>query len=249
MKNSENGQPQSFAVLPLSEVLLKNLASLGYVAMTPIQAETLPIMLQGDDVIAKAKTGSGKTVAFGLAILSQLQVENFAAQALVLCPTRELAEQVSGALRQLARLMPNIKILNLSGGLPMKPQFESLRHPAHIIVGTPGRVQKHIDKKTLNLKNLKTLVLDEADRMLDLGFLDEIKSIIAACPKKRQTLLFSATYPDEINSISRAFMRAPTTVHADTTHTEFDIEQRFYEVNHHVNKFPLLKALLLHHQP
>ncbi len=249
MKNSENPQPQGFASLPLADVLLKNLASLGYEMMTPIQAQTLPLLLEGNDVIAKAKTGSGKTVAFGLAILSHLQVDKFSVQALVLCPTRELAEQVSGALRQLARLMPNIKILNLSGGMPMKPQFESLRHPAHIIVGTPGRVQKHLTKNTLSLKNITTLVLDEADRMLDLGFLDEIKSIIAECSRKRQTLLFSATYPEEINEICHAFMRNPKTVHADTVHTELNIEQSFYEVSHDSYKLPLLKAMLLHHQP
>jgi ATP-independent RNA helicase DbpA len=249
MKINENTQSKGFAELPLKEVLLKNLASLGYETMTPIQAQTLPLLLQGKDVIAKAKTGSGKTVAFGLAILSHLQVENFAVQALVLCPTRELADQVSAALRQLARLMPNIKILNLSGGMPMKPQLESLRHPAHIIVGTPGRVQKHLTKNTLNLKNLTTLVLDEADRMLDLGFLDEIKAIIAACPKKRQTLLFSATYPEEINNTCQAFMRDPHTVHADTLHTELNIEQLFYKVDHDSYKLPLLKSLLLHHQP
>lgn len=249
MKNSENSQSQGFSALPLAEVLLKNLASLGYETMTPIQAQTLPLLLQGDDVIAKAKTGSGKTVAFGLAILSQLLLENFAVQALVLCPTRELAAQVSVALRQLARLLPNIKILNLSGGMPMKPQLESLRHPAHIIVGTPGRVQKHLTKGTLSLKNLMALVLDEADHMLDLGFLDEIKSIIAECPRKRQTLLFSATYPEEINDICHAFMRNPKTVHVDTVHTEVNIEQCFYEVEHDSYKLPLLKALLLHHQP
>ncbi len=249
MKNSENTQPQGFAALPLAEVLLKNLTSLGYETMTPIQAQTLPMLLQGDDVIAKAKTGSGKTVAFGLAILSQLQVENFSVQALVLCPTRELAEQVSAALRQLARLMPNIKILNLLGGMPMKLQLESLRHPAHIIVGTPGRVQKHLTKNTLSLKNLMALVLDEADHMLDLGFLDEIKSIIAECPRKRQTLLFSATYPEAINDICHAFMRNPKTVHADTLHTDLNIEQLFYKVDHDSYKFQVLKALLLHHQP
>ena len=143
---------QPFSCLPLRESLLKNLSSLGYETMTPIQAQSLPIMLKGEDVIAKAKTGSGKTAAFGLSLLNQLKVENFAVQALILCPTRELAEQVSQALRRLARLMPNVKILNLSGGIPMKPQLDSLRHGAHIIVGTPGRVQKHLDKANIILK-------------------------------------------------------------------------------------------------
>src|ERR1700735_3076536 len=150
----------SFSCLPLREALLNNLSSLGYERMTPIQAQSLPIMLKGVDVIAKAKTGSGKTAAFGLSLLNHLNSENYAVQALILCPTRELAEQVSQALRRLARLMPNVKVLNLSGGIPMKPQLDSLRHGAHIIVGTPGRIQKHLTKETLKLNKLRTLVLD-----------------------------------------------------------------------------------------
>lgn len=240
---------QPFSCLPLREPLLKNLDSLGFETMTPIQAQSLPIMLKGEDVIAKAKTGSGKTAAFGLSLLNHLNVKNFAVQALILCPTRELAEQVSQALRRLARLMTNVKILNASGGIPIKPQLDSLRHGSHIIVGTPGRVQKHLDKATLSLDQLQTLVLDEADRMLDMGFLDAIKAIVSACPKRRQTLLFSATYPAEIKKLSRHFMQNPQEVLIETTHTEYDIEQYFYEVNSHANKFPLLKALLLHYKP
>ncbi|MDP1614735.1 MAG: DEAD/DEAH box helicase, partial [Methylococcales bacterium] len=159
----------SFSSLKLREALQVNLASLDYQDMTPIQAESLPIMLNGSDIIAQAKTGSGKTAAFGLALLNRLNVNRYAIQVLVLCPTRELAEQVSQVLRRLARLLPNIKILNLSGGMPIRPQLESLRHGAHIIVGTPGRVQKHLDKASFSLNTLQTLVLDEADRMLDMG--------------------------------------------------------------------------------
>lgn len=239
----------SFACLPLHELLLNNLSLLNFEAMTPIQAQSLPIMLKGEDVIAKAKTGSGKTAAFGLALLNQLNVDNFAVQALILCPTRELAEQVSQVLRRLARLMANVKILNLSGGIPMKPQLDSLRHGVHIIVGTPGRVQKHLDKGSLSLKRLQTLVLDEADRMLDMGFLDDIKAVVSACPKQRQTLLFSATYPEEIKNISREFMQNPKEVLIEASHTEYDIEQCFYEVPSQANKFQLLKALLLHYKP
>lgn len=247
--HDEPAEKASFSCLPLSAALLNNLASLGYESMTPIQAQSLPFMLNGEDIIARAKTGSGKTAAFGLSLLHHLNVDQYAVQALILCPTRELAEQVSQALRRLARLMPNVKILNLSGGIPMKPQLDSLRHGAHIIVGTPGRVQKHLDKETLSLHRLHTLVLDEADRMLDMGFLDAMKSIIALCPKKRQTLLFSATYPAEIKQLCQEFMNKPKEVHIDTTHTELQIEQRFYEVANQANKFALLKALLLHYQP
>jgi ATP-independent RNA helicase DbpA len=239
----------SFSSLPLKDVLLKNLATLDYEAMTPIQTQSLPFMLKGEDIIAKAKTGSGKTAAFGLALLNSLKVENFGVQGLILCPTRELAEQVSQALRRLARLMPNVKILNLSGGSPMKPQLDSLRHGAHIIVGTPGRIQKHIDKETLSLRQLQIVVLDEADRMLDMGFFEDIKKVISNCPKQRQTLLFSATYPDEIKKLSKQFMKSPREVIIETEHTEIDIEQRFFAVENPAKKLTLLKAILQHYQP
>lgn len=238
-----------FSTLPLLPVLLNNLESLGYQSMTPVQAESLPLMLKREDVLARAKTGSGKTAAFGLSILHHLNVNHYAVQALILCPTRELAEQVCQVLRRLARLIPNVKILNLSGGVPMTPQLDSLRHSAHIIVGTPGRILKHLDKASLSLNHLKTIVLDEADRMLDMGFFDEINTIINACPQNRQTLLFSATYPENIKNLSNQFMRNPKQVIIESTHTESDIEQRFYEVTNTSSKFPLLKALLLHFKP
>ena len=239
----------SFSALALQDTLLSNLASLGYEQMTPIQAHGLPIMLDGKDVIAEAKTGSGKTAAFGLAVLNRLVVSHFAVQALILCPTRELAEQVSQALRRLARLMPNVKVLNVSGGMPIKPQVESLKHGTHIIVGTPGRVQKHIDQGTLTLNDLQMLVLDEADRMLDMGFFDAIKNVIKHCPKKRQTWLFSATYPKEIKVLATQFMMNPERLVIEDAHTELDIVQNFYEVTYQSNKYAVLKAVLLHYQP
>lgn len=238
-----------FSCLPLREALVNNLDYLGYSKMMPIQAESLPSMLKGQDIIAQAKTGSGKTAAFGLALLNDLNVENFAVQALVLCPTRELAEQVCQALRQLARLLPNIKILNLSGGIPIKVQLDSLKHSPHIIVGTPGRVQKHLDKETISLNKIKTLVLDEADRMLDMGFYEQIEDIIKRCPKRRQTLLFSATYPPEIKRLASEFMHTPKMIVVSEEHTDLDIQQLFYEVRSRASKFPLLKDLLLHFKP
>jgi ATP-independent RNA helicase DbpA len=248
--NADNhGLEASFASLSLREGLFNNLSSLGYETMTPIQVQSLPIMLKGHDVIAKAKTGSGKTAAYGLSLLNHLNANFFGVQALVLCPTRELAEQVSQVLRRLARLMPNIKILNLSGGMPLKPQLDSLSHGAHIIVGTPGRVQKHLDKESLSLDKLKTLILDEADRMLDMGFVDALKGIVSVCPKRRQTLLFSATYPTEIKKLARQFMHNPTEVLIEAVHTEEVIEQHFYEVKNEANKFTLLKAILMHYKP
>lgn len=242
-------EAQPFSDLPLRDALFNNLSSLGYEDMTAIQLQSLPIMLEGDDVIAKAKTGSGKTAAFGLCLLNRLNVENYAVQALVLCPTRELAEQVSQALRRLARLMPNVKVLNLSGGVPMKPQLDSLRHGAHVIVGTPGRVLKHLSKSTLIINKLETVILDEADRMLDMGFLDEIKEIVSMCPKRRQTLLFSATFPQEIKKLGKAFMRNPKEVIIEDAHTAIDIEQRFFKVTHRDSKFSVLKSILQHYQP
>ncbi|OCH98071.1 ATP-dependent RNA helicase DbpA [Legionella jamestowniensis] len=238
----------SFCSLPLREELLTNISSLNYKNTTPIQAQSLPIMLNGSDLIAQSKTGSGKTAAFGLALLNLLKVELFAVQALVLCPTRELAEQVSQALRRFARLLPNVKILNLSGGMPMKPQLDSLRHGAHIIVGTPGRVQKHLTKESLSLRHLRMLILDEADRMLDMGFFDAIKEVLSFCPQKRQTLLFSATYPAQIKQLSSEFLHDPKHIIIEELENNLDIEQCFYEVSNQANKFSLLKALLVHHQ-
>ena len=238
----------SFSNIGLRDPLFTNLASLGYETMTPIQIQSLPILLKGVDVIAQAKTGSGKTAAFGLALLNDLNTALFAVQALVLCPTRELAEQVSQVIRRLARLMPNVKLLNLSGGMPFTPQNDSLKHGAHIVVGTPGRIQKHLDKNSLSLNKLNTLVLDEADRMLDMGFFDDIKQIIHSCPAQRQTVLFSATYPEEIENLANKVMRNPQKIMIEEDN-ELNIEQRFYEVSHSTHKFSLLKALLLHYKP
>ena len=249
MKSTDINPNHNFSSLGLREALSNNIASLEYDEMTPIQAKSLPLMLAGQDVVAQAKTGSGKTAAFGLALLHHLKMDVFSVQALVLCPTRELAEQVTQVLRRLARLMPNIKILNLSGGLPMKPQTDSLRHGAHIIVGTPGRVQKHLDKESLSLATLQTLVLDEADRMLDMGFIDAIKNVLKFCPKKRQTLLFSATYSPGIKQLVHAFMNAPAHVVIEEVATILDIEQAFYELPHPSKKLELLKSILLSYQP
>lgn len=238
-----------FTSLPLRKELLQSLASLNYELMTPIQQHSLPPMLDRQDVIAQAKTGSGKTAAFGLSLLNHLKIEFFGAQGLILCPTRELAEQVSQSLRRLACFMPNVKIVNLSGGIPMKPQLDSLRHGAHIIVGTPGRVLKHLIKDSLVVTKLHTLILDEADRMLDMGFFDDIKNICSFCPRQRHTLLFSATYPEEIKLIAQQFMSNPQQILIETAHTEFDIEQRFYKVPKQASKFPLVKSLLLQYKP
>ncbi|AJE16976.1 MULTISPECIES: ATP-dependent RNA helicase DbpA [Stutzerimonas] len=220
----------SFSSLPLRAATQANLDALGYRQMTPIQAQSLPPMLQGKDVIAQAKTGSGKTAAFGIALLEPLNPRYFGCQALVLCPTRELADQVAKELRRLARAAGNIKILTLCGGVPIGPQIGSLEHGAHVIVGTPGRVQEHLRKATLRLDGLNTLVLDEADRMLDMGFHDAIAEIVAQTPERRQTLLFSATYPEDVEQLAARFLREPLRVEVQALHDDSQIEQRFYEI-------------------
>ncbi len=222
--------PKAFNALHLKPSMIKNLTSLGYLEMTPIQAGSLPPILAGKDVIAKAKTGSGKTAAFGIGLLSDLEVSDLRVQALVLCPTRELADQVGKELRRLARCTENIKILSLCGGVPTAPQRVSLEHGAHVVVGTPGRLLDHQRRGTLDLSALRTLVLDEADRMLDMGFQDDISALVAAAPSKRQTLLFSATYPDSIVAMSEAVQHAPVEVSVDESHDEESIEQLCYQV-------------------
>lgn len=217
--------------------------------MTPIQAQGLPVILSGNDLLAQAKTGSGKTAAFAIGLLQSLDVKLYKTQALVLCPTRELADQVSKEIRRLARAIPNTKILTLCGGKPLGPQLVSLEHSPHIVVGTPGRILKHlIDKLSLNLDNLKTLVLDEADRMLDMGFYEDIMQIIHTTPRQRQTLLFSATYPEQIKGISDEIQNKPVDIRLETTHSENKIKQVFYEVEKGERTKTLI-ALLHHYRP
>jgi ATP-independent RNA helicase DbpA len=238
-----------FATLALPPDVLKNLASLGYEAMTPIQALALPPVLTGADVIGQAMTGSGKTVAFGLGLLARLDVSTARVQALVLCPTRELADQVARAIRDLARTTPNVKVLTLCGGSPLAPQAASLAHGAHVIVGTPGRIEDHLRKGTLRLGGVQTLVLDEADRMLDMGFQAALEAIVGHTPARRQTLLFSATYPDAIRVIAQRLMREPLLVAAAGAHDDASIEQHFFEVADDSQRLTALRLLLLRYRP
>ncbi|MCF6209573.1 MAG: ATP-dependent RNA helicase DbpA [Gammaproteobacteria bacterium] len=237
-----------FSQLSLPTALLSNLDSLGYHHMTPIQALSLPPILAGHDLIAQAETGSGKTAAFGLGLLNALDAGTRQVQALVLCPTRELAEQVGKEIRRLARGLRNVKLVTLCGGTSLGPQIATLQHGAHIIVGTPGRIQKHLQKGSLDLHHLRSLVLDEADRMLDMGFIDDIGAIIKHTPDSRQTLLFSATYPDAIQQISQRFQRQPQRVSAEPTHSAPHIEQHFFETREETRNDALL-TLLAHYLP
>jgi ATP-independent RNA helicase DbpA len=221
----------AFNTLPLQPALLASVQTLGYEQMTPVQAQSLPPMLQGRDVIAQAQTGSGKTAAFGLALLQSLEVGTIRLQALVLCPTRELADQVSKAIRRLAANIPNVKLLTLCGGMPLGPQLASLTHDPHIVVGTPGRVQEHLKRGSLHGGGIRTLVLDEADRMLDMGFSDAIEDIVKRIARHHQTLLFSATWPPEIRAVSQRLQHDPVEVTVTTaTETRPAIEQRFIAV-------------------
>tara|TARA_B110000879_G_scaffold207964_1_gene292665 strand:- start:619 stop:2004 length:1386 start_codon:yes stop_codon:yes gene_type:complete len=238
----------SFASLSLAAPMLENLAALNFNDMTPIQAQSLPPILEGKDVIAQAKTGSGKTVAFGIGVINKLEVKSFQIQALVLCPTRELADQVAKEIRRLARVANNIKVLTLCGGASMRQQESSLSHSAHVVVGTPGRVLKHLNQRTLHFNGLTTLVLDEADRMLDMGFNDEISDIISYLPSERQTMLFSATYPLEIASLSGAIQNNPITVKTEDAEQVTQISETFYEVFPKERLTALLKVFS-HYKP
>ncbi len=237
-----------FGALPLSPAVLANLQRLGYERMTPIQAASLPLALAGRDLVAQAKTGSGKTAAFALPLLARLDARSFAVQALVLCPTRELAEQVTQEIRRLARAEDNIKVLTLCGGATMRPQVASLAHGAHVVVGTPGRIMDHLARESLSLAALNTLVLDEADRMLDMGFADDIGYVVNRCPSDRQTLLFSATYPPGVIGMAKRFMRNPAEVKLAERHAATKIRQRFYEVAED-QRLPAVGLLLDHFRP
>ena len=248
MINGLNLSNLAFSTLALPPDQLTNLSSLGYLEMTTIQAEALPLALAGKDLIAQAKTGSGKTAAFALPLLTKLNPRDFGTQALILCPTRELASQVASEIRRLARYQQNIKVVTLCGGQSIGPQIGSLEHGAHVVVGTPGRIKDHLRKKTLSLGRVNTLVLDEADRMLEMGFIDDIEAIIGETPDNRQTLLFSATYPDDIGSLSGRFQSSPERVSVESLHSDQQIDQQFF-VCQKSERLESLVKLLAHFRP
>jgi ATP-dependent RNA helicase DbpA len=237
-----------FDQLALAPAVVANLTQLGYTEMTPIQAASLPLALAGKDIIAQAQTGSGKTAAFALALLANLNPRRFAVQTLVLCPTRELADQVATEVRRLARAEANTKVVTLCGGVPLRGQTASLEQGAHIVVGTPGRVMDHLERGSLDISALNTLVLDEADRMLDMGFFDDIVTVAKQCPKERQTLLFSATYPEGIAKLSQQFMRDPQMVKVQPQLASSQITQHWYEVKSS-ERLIAVGQLLAHFRP
>ncbi|AVP95812.1 ATP-dependent RNA helicase DbpA [Ahniella affigens] len=240
---------ETFAELPLNPLLIENLTSIEHIRPTPVQAAALPLVLAGRDLIVQAETGSGKTAAFALGLLQALDVAAVKLQGLVLCPTRELADQVAREFRRLARPFPNVKVLTLCGGVPLRPHLASLVHEPHVVVGTPGRILELLEQKALPLKALKALVLDEADRMLDMGFQEDIEKIIQATPKQRQTLLFSATWPEPLRALAKQYLREPESITIDPTATATDIQQTFFEVTDPARKPAAVVDLLLARQP
>lgn len=234
----------SFDSLPLRTPLKMALKRLHFDTMTPIQEASLAPILQGSDIIAQASTGSGKTLAFTLGILQTINPKYFAVQSLILCPTRELAEQVAKVIRSCASEIGNIKILTLCGGLPMKAQRHSLTHGAHVVVGTPGRVLKLAQLDAIDLASCKLAVLDEADQMVDMGFIEDIDAIFGYLPSPKQALLFSATYPESIKELTAKLTHKPIVIKTHTTEAKPDIDELAYVVS---DKTLALNTLITHH--
>ena len=236
----------TFQNLSLPNNVLKNLNSLGYTTPTPIQEATIPLILEGKDVIARAKTGSGKTLAFALPLILKLDKKEHFPQALIIAPTRELCEQIAKEIQKLARYKSDVKVVTLYGGTSLTRQVASLEKGADILVGTPGRLLDHFSRETIHLEKIKTLILDEADRMLDMGFADDILKLVSNLPKQRQTLLFSATYPEKIDRLTSSILKNPIEVNLQNSETKVDIEEFVYRVE---DKEKALLTTLKHFQP
>jgi ATP-dependent RNA helicase DeaD len=239
---------KTFDDLGLGERMLKALRQVRYETPTPIQSGLIPIAISGRDCTGQAQTGTGKTAAFVIPILERVDHDAHAVQALVLCPTRELSEQVAAEARRLAT-EHNCDPVLLVGGKPMRPQLTALRHCPTIVVGTPGRVIDHLQRGSLNLSQLKVVVLDEADRMLDIGFRPDIERILRRCPTERQTLLLSATMPPPVERLAKRYMRDPLRVDLSQNSVVADQIEQFYCTVDHDRKFGLLVRLLMAERP
>ena len=241
---SESATAKSFAELGLPSELLKAVEKVGYEEASPIQAEAIPILLEGRDLIGQAQTGTGKTAAFALPLLASVDRAHATPQMLVLTPTRELALQVSEAVQSYGRNLPGLHVLPVYGGQGMETQLRRLHRGVHVVVGTPGRIQDHLRRGTLDLSALKSVVLDEADEMLRMGFIDDVEAILEETPQSRQTALFSATMPPRIEGIAKRFLREPALVKiAAKTATVETVGQRFVAVTGH-NKLEALTRIL-----
>ena len=246
---------QPFSQLPISERLQSVIQELGYTTMTSIQAQSIPELIAGKDLIGQSKTGSGKTAAFTLPILEKIKLQKdhrvteMRLHAIILCPTRELCTQVAREIRKLGRKHIGLQVLALSGGQPIGPQIDAIDKGAHIVVGTPGRIIDHLNRHTLDLRKVGTVVLDEADRMLDMGFQEDMQIILDSLPEDRQTVFFSATFPSSIASMSKRYQKnaVRVTIEEDEV-TKPDIQQIVYEA-HPANKLKTLVWLFSHYNP
>ncbi|MCX5811412.1 MAG: DEAD/DEAH box helicase [Proteobacteria bacterium] len=222
---------EKFEDLLLSKELRRAVQDLGFEEMTPIQAKAIPFIIEGRDIIGQAQTGTGKTLAFGLPILESIHPKIKKVQAIILCPTRELAIQVAEEMKRALKYKKDITILSVYGGQPIERQISTLRAGAHVVIGTPGRTIDHINRGTLKLDNVKTVVLDEADEMLNMGFIDDVETILRSVPSERQTLLFSATMPKPILELTKKYQKSPEYVRVVPRQlTVPNVEQSYIEV-------------------
>jgi ATP-dependent RNA helicase DeaD len=237
-------QPSRFDTLGLPDFLQDNLQTLGYETATPIQAGTIPLLLEGRDVVGLAQTGTGKTAAFALPILANIDVKVRSPQALVLCPTRELAQQVADAFRSYGRGMAGLRILSIFGGADMRQQLKSLREGTHIVVATPGRLLDHIERRSIDLTGINAVVLDEADEMLRMGFIDDVDTILAKTPKQRKVALFSATMPKRVRDIANKHLSNPAEISVAAAATTNENIEQCYWLAKGASKLEALKRLL-----
>ncbi len=232
------------STLPLSEKILLAIKDMGFTQATPIQDQAIPHILEGKDIIGQAQTGTGKTAAFAIPILQSIDTEDRKTQAIIMCPTRELAMQITEEFKKLSKYLPEIEPLAVYGGQPIDIQLRALRRCPQVVIGTPGRIMDHIRRKTLDLSNIKIVTLDEADEMLDMGFRDDIKTILDSIPEKHQTLLFSATMPRAIMDLSKQYLVEPVLVKTITKNmTVIAIEQIYLEVKER-NKLEVISRLI-----
>lgn len=220
-----------FDELQLDERILRAVTDMGFEAASPIQAQAIPVQMEGRDVVGQAQTGTGKTAAFGIPLLQKIDPNSKKLQAIALCPTRELAIQVAEEIRRLAKYMHGIKVLPIYGGQDITRQIRGLKEGTQIVIGTPGRVMDHMRRKTIRCDHIQTVIMDEADEMLNMGFLEDMETILSQLPEERQTVMFSATMPTEIQNIARRFQKEPVTVKVVKKElTVPKVTQYYYEV-------------------
>jgi ATP-independent RNA helicase DbpA len=240
-------KPNEFRSLGLAEPLLRVIKEMGFAEMTPVQAAGIPVLLAGKDLIGQSKTGSGKTATFVLPILQKIKVNENQPQALILCPTRELCDQVLKECRKFSKYLPKLQTVALVGGQPYPPQENALKKGVHVIVGTPGRTLEHFKNGKVKAGKLKVLVLDEADRLLEEGFAEEMKAIIEELPKERQTIFFSATFPESMEDLSKLYQKnAERITIAESAQSSPMIEQYIYAAEKPEKVETFLKILKLH---